>query len=85
MRALELPNVRLRELTLADAEDRYQWCLDKEVIKYLNMPSTYPPFSKKETEEWIKACMDKTNGYHQKAIMTKEGKHIGWVDLNSNR
>ncbi|SDD24561.1 hypothetical protein SAMN05421663_10863 [Terribacillus halophilus] len=51
MRVLEVPNVKLRELILSDAEDRYQWCLDKEVIKHLNMPSTYPPFSKKETEE----------------------------------
>ncbi|MFP7478875.1 GNAT family N-acetyltransferase [Terribacillus saccharophilus] len=80
---MELPNVKLRELTLADAEDRYRWCLDKEVIKHLNMPSKYPPFSKKETEEWIMACMNRTNGYHQKAILTEQGKHIGWVDLKN--
>jgi hypothetical protein len=24
----DIPKVRLRELTLNDAEDRYQWCLD---------------------------------------------------------
>lgn len=83
MRAMQLPYVELRELTLTDVEDRYQWCLDKEVIKYLNMPSMFPPFSRKETEDWIAACMNKTNGYHQKAIMTKEGKHIGWVDLKN--
>lgn len=83
MRELELPYVELRELTLTDADDRYQWCLDKEVIKHLNMPSKYPPFSRKETEDWIIACMNKTNGYQQKAIMTKEEKHIGWVDLKN--
>ena len=83
MRELELPYVELRELTLTDADDRYQLCLDKEVIKHLNMPSKYPPFSRKETEDWIIACMNKTNGYQQKAIMTKEEKHIGWVDLKN--
>ncbi|MCM3227370.1 GNAT family N-acetyltransferase [Terribacillus saccharophilus] len=80
---MELPYVVLRELTLTDVEDRYKWCLDKEVIRYLNMPSKYPPFSRKETEDWIAACMNKTNGYHQKSITTKEGNHIGWVDLKN--
>ncbi len=83
MKILELPKVYLRELTINDVEDRYQWCLDKEVIKHLNMPEKYPPFSKEETERWIKMCMTKTNGYEQKAIITKEGKHIGWIDLKN--
>lgn len=77
------PKVVLRELTLQDAEDRYNWCLDKEVTKHLNMPEKYPPFSMEETETWIKMCMAKTNGYEQKAIMTEEGKHIGWIDLKN--
>ncbi|MCT2536043.1 GNAT family N-acetyltransferase [Aquibacillus koreensis] len=83
MKIAELPKVQLRELTLEDVEDRFQWCLDKEVTKHLNMPERYPPFSREETTNWIKMCINKTNGYEQKAIVTAQGKHIGWVDLKN--
>ncbi|MEC1372923.1 GNAT family protein [Heyndrickxia sp. FSL K6-6286] len=83
MKTTELPKVYLRELTLNDVEDRFRWCLDKEVTKHLNMPEKYPPFSKEETMSWIKMCINKTNGYEQKAIETEEGKHIGWIDLKN--
>lgn len=83
MNTTELPKVQLRELTVDDAEDRYQWCLDKEVTKYLNMPEKYPPFSREETQNWIKMCIDKTNGYEQKAILNEQGEHIGWIDLKN--
>ncbi len=81
MKTTQLPLVKLRELTMDDAEDRYQWCLDKEVTKHLNMPEKYPPFSMEETRNWINMCMNRTNGYEQKAIVTEEGTHIGWIDL----
>lgn len=83
MKTEDLPKVEIRELTLEDVEDRYQWCLDKEVTKHLNMPEKYPPFSKKETRSWVEMCINKTNGYEQKAIVTEKGKHIGWVDLKN--
>lgn len=83
METIELPKVQLRELTVDDAEERYQWCLDKEVTKHLNMPEKYPPFSREETRNWIKLCIDKANGYEQKAILTDWGKHIGWIDLKN--
>lgn len=83
MKTTQLPKVHLRELTLNDTEDRYQWCLDREVTKHLNMPEKYPPFSRVETQAWIKMCINKTNGYEQKAIITEEGKHIGWIDLKN--
>ena len=70
----EYPKVSLRELTLDDVEKRYQWCLDEEVTKHLNMPEKYPPFSKEETATWIEMCINKTNGYEQKAIISYEGK-----------
>ncbi|MDR7071510.1 hypothetical protein J2X07_000485 [Fictibacillus barbaricus] len=36
--------VRLRDLLIDDANDRYQWCLDEEVTKHLNMPEKNPSF-----------------------------------------
>ncbi|QOR64900.1 GNAT family N-acetyltransferase [Cytobacillus suaedae] len=83
MKTAESPKVQIRELTLEDVEDRYQWYLDKEVTKHLNLPEKYPPFSREETHSWIEMCINKTNGYEQKAIVTEEGKHIGWVDLKN--
>jgi RimJ/RimL family protein N-acetyltransferase len=47
------------------------------------MPDQYPPFSREETLNWIKMCIEKTNGYEQKAIVTEQGKHIGWIDLKN--
>jgi len=79
----QLPRVQLRELTLEDVDDRYHWSSDKEVIKHLNMPGKYPPFSREETRDWIKMCIDRTNGYEQKAILSEHGKHIGWVDFKN--
>ena len=79
----EYPKVSLRELTIDDVEKRYQWCLDEEVTKHLNMPEKYPPFSKKETAKWIEMCINKTNGYEQKAIISDDGKHIGWIDFKN--
>ncbi|GAB2572404.1 GNAT family N-acetyltransferase [Gracilibacillus alcaliphilus] len=78
-----LPIVTLRELRMEDVEDRYRWSLDKEVTKHLNLPDTYPPFTKEETAKWIEMCINKTNGYEQKAIITEDGTHIGWVDLKN--
>lgn len=78
-----LPKITLRDLTLNDVEDRYQWCLDKDVTKYLNVPEKYPPFSREETQKWIQMCINRTNGYEQKAIETEDGKHIGWIALKN--
>ncbi|HWI48129.1 MAG TPA: GNAT family protein [Rummeliibacillus sp.] len=78
-----LPRVILRELLLDDVEVRYQWCLDKEVTKHLNMPDYYPPFSKDETRKWIEMCINKTNGYDQKAILDQASNQIGWIDLKN--
>ena len=58
MNTTQRPIVSLRELTHDDAEDRYQWCLDQEVTKHLNMPEKYPPFSLEETRAWIDMCID---------------------------
>lgn len=78
-----LPEVKIRDLDLGDVDDRFKWCLDVDVTRYLNMPDQYPPFTKEETYDWIKMCIDKSNGYEQKAILTADGVHIGWVDLKN--
>lgn len=80
---MPLPKVKLRELNLSDVEDRYKWSLDKQVTKYLVVPDEYPPFTRENTEQWIKLCILKSNGYEQRAVMTEEDKHIGWVDLKN--
>lgn len=83
MKTKILPEVTVRELTPDDVEDRYQWCLDKEVTRHLNMPAKYPPFSREETRQWIDMCISRSNGYEQMAIETEDGKHIGWVDIKN--
>ena len=80
---MQLPKVVLRDLTLDDVEDRFHWSLDREVTAYLNVPDKYPPFTKEETKLWIEACINRSNGYIQKAITTEDGNHIGWVDLKN--
>ncbi|MBF0709153.1 GNAT family N-acetyltransferase [Alkalihalobacillus hwajinpoensis] len=83
MKTKTLPFVTIRELSLLDVEDRYQWCLDRDVTKHLNMPAKYPPFTREETMNWIQMCITRKNGYEQRAIVTGEGQHIGWVDLKN--
>ncbi|MBC6973125.1 GNAT family N-acetyltransferase [Bacillus sp. Xin] len=80
---MSVPVIVLRELTLDDIEDRYQWSLDKEVTKHLVVPDQYPPFTRDETRRWIEMCMNRENGYEQRAIVTGDGVHIGWVDLKN--
>jgi len=61
MKTTDLPKLKLKELSLNDIEDCFQWSLDKEVIKHLNMPEKYPPFTREETEGWIKSGIDKSS------------------------
>ena len=51
---MKVPFVQLRELTLDDIEDRYQWSLDKEVTKHLVVPNQYPPFTREDTKNGLK-------------------------------
>lgn len=80
---MNVPFIQLRELTQEDVEDRYQWSLDTEVTKHLVVPDQYPPFTRGDTRRWIETCISRANGYEQRAIATKEGIHIGWVDLKT--
>ena len=80
---MNVPFVQLRELTLDDVEDRYQWSLDTQVTKHLVVPDQYPPFTREDTKKWIEACINRKNGYEQRAITAENGIHIGWVDLKN--
>ncbi|MED1567970.1 GNAT family protein [Bacillus paramycoides] len=80
---MNLPVVQLRELSLADVEDRYKWSLDTEVTKHLVVPDQYPPFTREDTRRWIETCISRKNGYEQRAILTDKGIHIGWVDIKN--
>lgn len=60
---MNIPVIKLRELTLDDVEDRYQWSLDKEVTKHLVVPDQYPPFTRDETKRWIEMYIHRGNGY----------------------
>ena len=60
---MNVPFVQLRELTIDDVEDRYQWSLDTEVTKHLVVPDQYPPFTRDDTRRWIEACISRGNGY----------------------
>ncbi len=48
---MNVPFVQLRELTLDDVEDRYQWSLDTKVTKHLVVPDQYPPFTLEDTKQ----------------------------------
>lgn len=51
---MSVPIVQLRELSLEDVEDRYQWSLDTEVTKHLVVPNQYPPFTRDETKSGLR-------------------------------
>lgn len=75
--------VKLRKLDMDDVDDRYSWSLDKDVTAYLNVPDEYPPFTREDTESWIKDCIEGANGYFQMAVLAEDDTHIGWVDLKN--
>lgn len=56
---MNVPFVQLRELTLDDVEDRYQWSLDTKVTKHLVVSDQYPPFTLEDTKQWIEACINR--------------------------
>ncbi|GAB6109531.1 GNAT family N-acetyltransferase [Fusibacter bizertensis] len=78
-----MPKVKLRDLIINDVEDRYNWSMDREVTQFLSVPEKFPPFTKEETTKWIQTCIDGTNGYIQKSILSEYNDHIGWVDLKN--
>ena len=80
---LEGQLVRLRPLEPADLEREYRWINDREVTRYL---AARYPISMAQEERWLRelAPNDFAHGVVL-AIETKDGAHIGNIDLHSGR
>ncbi|OGO50758.1 MAG: hypothetical protein A2148_03430 [Chloroflexi bacterium RBG_16_68_14] len=77
---LEGKMVRLRALEPTDLERAYTWINDREVTYYL---AARYPLSRADEERWLKE--GPTNGFAsgaRLAIETKDGVHIGNMDLH---
>ncbi|MEX0785376.1 MAG: GNAT family protein [Dehalococcoidia bacterium] len=77
---LEGQLVRLRAIEPGDLEREYVWINDLEVTRYLT--ARYP-MSRADEERWIQSASP--NSFAQGvrlAIETKEGEHIGNIDLH---
>ncbi len=80
---LEGKMVRLRALESADLERAYTWINDREVTRYLT--ARYP-MSRQDERRWLEDAP--SNGFAngvRLAIETKDGVHIGNLDLNQTR
>ena len=80
---LEGKMVSLRALESADLERAYTWINDREVTRYLT--ARYP-MSRQDERRWLEDAP--SNGFAngvRLAIETKDGVHIGNLDLNQTR
>ena len=77
---LEGTLVRLRPLEPADLEREYRWINDREVTRYL---AARYPIAMEQEERWLRElpANDFTHGVRL-AIETKDGVHIGNLDLH---
>ncbi|MDR4395567.1 GNAT family N-acetyltransferase, partial [Bacillus paranthracis] len=57
--------------------------LENKVTKLLVVLDKDPPFDIEDTKQCIDACINRKNGYEQRAITAENGIHIGWVDLKN--
>jgi RimJ/RimL family protein N-acetyltransferase len=72
--------VRLRALDMADLERDYTWVNDQEVTQYLALRY---PISRVGEERWLReAPANSVAEGVRLAIETKEGRHIGNIDLH---
>lgn len=75
---------KLRRYTLNDLEKHNKWLLDLEVTKFLDVPKQPSVLSEEEIKAWIELdSLNLNKNYKQRAVVTKEGKQIGWIDLNN--
>ena len=77
---LEGTLVRLRAMEPEDLEDAYKWVNDREVRLWLT--SLRYPVSRKDEQKWIDDAPTSSFGDVRLAIETKDGKHIGGINLH---
>ena len=77
---LEGTLVRLRAMEPEDLEDAYKWVNDREVTLW--MTSLRYPVSRKDEQKWIDDAPTNSFGGVRLAIETKDGKHIGGINLH---
>ena len=77
---LEGTLVRLRAMEPGDLEDAYKWVNDREVTLW--MTSLRYPVSRKDEQKWIDDAPTNSFGGVRLAIETKDGKHIGGINLH---
>ena len=77
---LEGTLVRLRAREPEDLEDAYKWVNDREVTLWLT--SLRYPVSRKDEQKWIDEVPTNSFGDVRLAIETKDGKHIGGINLH---
>lgn len=71
--------VRLRALEPTDLERAYTWINDREVIRF--MGARYP-LSRSDEERWLKEGPTNAFAGVRLAIETRDGVHIGNIDLH---
>ncbi|MDX9918063.1 MAG: GNAT family protein [Gudongella sp.] len=73
-------NIMLREYRMDDIDDIQNWVNDGEVTKFLSGLFLYP-HTRTDTENFLKAMLNKTSDIRGFVIAHKDGSYIGQVDL----
>jgi RimJ/RimL family protein N-acetyltransferase len=71
--------VNIRALESTDLERAYTWINDREVIRYL---AARYPMSRTDEQRWLDQGPTNSMGGVRLAIETKDGVHIGTLDLH---
>jgi RimJ/RimL family protein N-acetyltransferase len=77
---LEGTLVRLRAMEPEDVVDTHKWMNDREVTLWLTSPRY--PVSRKTAQQWFEEAPANSFGDVLLAIETKDGKHIGGINLH---
>jgi len=72
----------LRPLTLADANDVFEWVSDERVTKYMNY-ITYTDIE--QVKEWLASVRQSTGAYNLGFERISDGKLIGSGDIRPNQ
>ena len=79
---IETERLLLRPLTVADAEDMFEWVSDERVARYM-VYTTYTEIGK--VREWLAFASQDTNKYHFAFQRISDGKLIGSGNIRPDR